>query len=66
MDNFLKVITIVGAGILLGSVAGKFIKTDKIRISRFHRVTEKGLAETVREKMGIPERRIDELENYFI
>jgi len=66
MNNLLKVITIVGAGILIGSVAGKFIKTDKIRLSGSINETEKGIREVDKHVTGVADTQIDELENYFI
>ena len=34
MNNILKIVTLVGAGLIIGSVAGKFIRQDKIILSR--------------------------------
>ena len=63
MKELLKLLVIVGAGVVIGSMAGKYLKAER----RFMSKTQKGIVEennltsnpTLKEKE-------EELESYFI
>ncbi len=66
MNNLLKLFTLVGTGLIIGSMAGQFIRTDRMRINRMLGIGESGSEEM---KKGEPEpspAHQEELENCFI
>lgn len=66
MTNMLRLFTLVGAGVVLGSMAGRIIRTEKISLTRmigFYMGEEKQLMD--KTHMESPA-RTDELDNYFI
>jgi hypothetical protein len=66
MNKFLKIFTIVGAGLIIGSVAGKFIRQDKIEHNRM--VGDKDNRGSDREGLlaiKSPD-QVDDMENIFI
>jgi len=54
MNNILKIVTLVGAGLIIGSVAGKFIRQDKIILSRILGEKENEIQE-IQENQGLKE-----------
>ncbi len=66
MKNFLKIFTIVSAGLLIGGFAGKVIKSERLRITRPFRVFDKGDQHTSRKLIEEADKQADEIENYFI
>jgi hypothetical protein len=64
MNKLIKIMTLVGAGLILGSVAGKFIRNDKIVFNRI--LGEKEEDGTQKLKTGIISAKVEDPENIFI
>jgi hypothetical protein len=66
MNNLLKLFTLVGTGLIIGSMAGQFIRTERLRIDRMLGI---GQSEPEGIKKGEPEissAHQEEHENCFI
>jgi hypothetical protein len=62
MKNLIKILAVVGTGIIIGSVAGKFLKTERKQVPKFIKniVGDRDMSKaTVKENQ-------DDLELYFI
>lgn len=66
MNNIFKILTLVSAGLLVGGMAGKMIKSEKIRLLRTSRVTENGDQRTSRKLIEEADKQADEIQNFFI
>ena len=66
MNNLLKLFTLVGTGLIIGSMAGQFIRTERMRIDRMLGIGKsepEGINEGEPVVSSAPQ---DELENCFI
>lgn len=63
MKNIIKIIAIVGTGMVIGTVAGKFLKTERRQAGRIIRdLTKEDKSLVSNGERDYP----DELESYFI
>lgn len=63
MKRLVQILAIVGTGVVIGSVAGKYLKTERKQLAKY-------LKDLVKEDRYIPgyvgEENQDELELYFV
>ena len=63
MKDWLKILTVVGAGVVIGTVAGKYLRTERREISKVLKDMTKENSFTSKPDMKESE---EELELYFI
>jgi hypothetical protein len=63
MKNLIKILAVVGTGVVIGTVAGKFLKIERKQVGKFIRdvVNENNFSVRSIEKLNQ-----DDLELYFI
>jgi len=66
MNNLLKLFTLVGTGLILGSVAGQFIRTERFRINRMLGIGNEGNEEMKNDNTEVLPASQEEHENCFI
>jgi hypothetical protein len=66
MNNLLKLFTLVGTGLILGSMASQIIQRDRLRINRILGIGDHETREMDNEKSETIPGHHEELENCFI
>jgi len=66
MNNLLKLFTLVGTGLIIGSMAGQFIRTERLRINRMLGIGDHNTNELKHEEPEDSLAHHEELENCFI
>lgn len=67
MGNIFKYVTIAAVGVAIGTVAGKFVKPEKLRANKISRTApdQKDQLKATKEK-GETDKDLDDLDNCFI
>lgn len=66
MNNLLKLFTLVGTGLILGSMAGQLIRTDRFRINRMLGIGDEGNEVKKKDEYEALTPSQEEHENCFI
>ncbi len=66
MNNLFKLLSLVGTGLILGSMAGQFLKTEKWRLNRILGIEDDQVRGTKEEGYEATSSHHEELENCFI
>jgi hypothetical protein len=66
MNNLFKLLSLVGTGLILGSMAGQFLKTEKWRLNRILGIEDDQVRGMKEEWDEATSSHHEELENCFI
>lgn len=66
MTNILRLFTLVSAGVVLGSMAGRMVRTEKLSLTRMLGLDGDEGKKMIENGQRITQAKSDELEDYFI
>ena len=66
MNPYIKLGTIIGAGLIVGTLAGRFIFSDKGFMSKSAELTQNNDPRMIKRVIEESDKQVDEPENFFI
>jgi hypothetical protein len=66
MNHFLRLFTLLSAGVVLGSMAGRMVRTENLSLTRIFGIGEEEGKKMIDKDQRIFQAESDELEDYFI
>ncbi len=66
MNPYIKIATIIGAGLIVGTMAGKFIFSEKVIMRKSTEVTQKNDPRLIKRIIEESDKQADELDNFFV